>query len=234
MEVIIGREQHPHPRLQVEVDGKTKFVGERGCVPMNVSRPHVKFTELAGGKWKVTNIKDYNVTYVNKKPVDTAVVTDKDLVEIGPSYFKVPWDIIRGRKEDYVDISKLRYVWEEYDRANIEIRKRQKNLGLLASVPMAIGMFGGLISSTMQFTENSIPEEVKLFSWGISAVSLVVMVIGLIRRFNDNSIDEQEALKKDLQHRYVCPKCGHFFDVRPYDVLLQDGSCRFCRAKFKQ
>ena len=229
MEVIIGREQHPHPRLKVEVDGKTKFVGERDSVPMNVSRTHVKFTELAGGKWKVTNIKDNNVTYVNKKPVDTAVVTDKDMVEIGPSHFRVPWDIIRGRKEDYIDISKLRYVWEEYDRANIEIRKRQKNLGLLASVPMLFTVAGSLF---VYFTQEN--PQLKPLGIGFTAVAAVLMIIGFVRRFNDNSIDEQEALKKDLQHRYVCPKCGHFFDARPYDVLLQDGCCRFCKAKFKQ
>lgn len=230
MEVIIGREDNTlHPRLQVEVDGKKKLVGEPGCVPMNVSRPHVKFTELAGGKWKVTNIRDANYTYVNGKPIDTAVVTDKDKVEIGPSHFRVRWELIRGRKEDYVDISQLRYVWEEYDRANIEIRKRQKNLGLLASVPMLFTIGGSLF---IALTGNE--PELRPLGIGFTAVAAVLMVIGFVRRFNDNSIDEQEALKKDLQHRYVCPKCGHFFDVRPYDVLLQDGCCRFCKAKFKQ
>ncbi|MBQ3740941.1 MAG: FHA domain-containing protein [Prevotella sp.] len=229
MEVIIGRAEEQNPRLEVVVDGKKKLVGERGSVPMNVSRPHVKFTELAGGKWKVTNIKDYNVTYVNGKPIDTAVVTDKDKVEIGRSHLLVRWDLIRGRKEDYIDISQLRYVWEDYNRANIEIRKRQKNLGLLASVPMLFTVAGSLF---VYFTQEN--PQMKPLGIAFTVMAAVLMLIGFVRRFNDNSIDEQEALKKKLQHDYVCPKCGHSFETRDYDTLLQDGSCRFCRAKFKQ
>lgn len=227
MEVIIGRDQHSR-RLTVIRDGKTQMTGQPNSVPMDVSRQHASFRLLNKSTWEITNLNPRNMTFVNGMQVEKKVIYETDKVELGASHYLVDWNIVRGPKVDYVDIRPLQSVWEEFNQANIDIRKRQKNNGLLASVPMAISMFGGIITTISYNTP------LKNYAIAFTIIALIIMVIGLYRRFTDNSIEEQEEIKKWFQQSYTCPKCKHFMGNEPYDVLIQNEGCRYCKAKFKK
>jgi hypothetical protein len=226
MEVIVGREQQSR-RLAVVRDGKAQLVGQPGSVPMDVSRQHAAFSSLNKGKWEVRNLNPRNVTFVNGVAIEKKNITESDKVELGNTHYLISWDVIRGPKVETVDIRPLRRVWEDYNDSLIEIRKRQKNNGLLASVPMGFTMLGSVIG--LFFKDN--PEVLQ------GAIMFVILafgtfIYGLFKRYSGNSIDEQEELKKDFQRRYTCPKCGHFMGNEPYDVLIQNEGCRYCKAKF--
>ena len=95
-----------------------------------------------------------------------------------------------------MDIRPLEKVWNEYNRANIEIRKRQKNIGLLASIPIGITMLGGLLSGIAS-------DDLKPYAYVFTAIALVVMLYGFYRRFTDNSIEEQEDIKKTFDENNI-------------------------------
>ena len=119
------------------------------------------------------------------------------------------------------------YYIQTANEGNINIRIRQKNNGLLASLPIGFTMLGGIVASM-------VADEYKPYAYIFTVVAFLVMVYGLFRRFTDDSINEQETVKKEFQRKYICPKCGHFLGYQDYDILVQSDACPYCKTKFKK
>ena len=226
MEIIIGRDQQTR-QLSITKDGQSKPYGQAGSVPMDVSRHHISLQSAGNSKWIIKNLNERNVTYVNGIAIESKTISESDKVELGNSRYLFPWTALQEPKVETIDIRPLRHVWEEYNQENIRIRKQQKNIGLLASIPMGFTMLGGLIAGVG-------PEEIRGVAYFFTAIALMIMLYGFYRRFNDSSIDEQEELKKKLQRNYTCPKCGHFMGFQDYEVLTQSDACPYCKTKYKK
>ena len=226
MEIIIGRDQNTR-QLNVVKDGKSKLYGQPNSVPMDVSRHHISLQPAGNGKWQIKNLNEQNVTFVNGIAVESKTISESDKIELGNSHYLFSWSALQEPKVETVDIRQLKRVWDEYNNANIEIRKRQKNIGLLASIPIGITMLGGLLSGVA-------PDDLKPFAYVFTVIALIVMLYGFYRRFTDNSIEEQEEIKKAFQRRYVCPKCGHFMGFQDYDILTQSDACPYCKRKYQK
>lgn len=226
MEIIIGRDQATR-QLSIVKEGKITLYGATGSVPMDVSRHHCSLQSADGEKWLIKNLNERNVTFVNGIAVESKSITKQDKIELGNSHYLFSWDALNEPKVETVDVRPLYKVWEEYNRKSIDIRKRQKNIGLLASIPMGFTMLGGLISGIAS-------EEIRPIAYVFTAIALSIMIYGFYRRFTDNSIEEQEEIKKEFQRRYTCPKCGHFMGFQDYDILIQGDACPYCKTKYKK
>ena len=226
MEIIIGRDSETR-QLCVLRNGIPSKKGNPGSVPMDVSRQHLALESIGEKKWKIRNLNDKNITFVNGISVESKMVSETDKVELGNSHYVLMWNDLYEPEEEKVDIRPLKKVWENYNQQNIEIRKRQKNIGLLASIPMGFTMLGGLISGIA-------PEEIRPIAYVFTAIALSIMIYGFYRRFTDNSIEEQEEIKKQFQRKYTCPKCGHFMGFQDYEILTQGNTCPYCRTKLKK
>ena len=226
MEIIIGRDQNTR-QLSIVKDGNSKLYGQPNSVPMDVSRHHISLQPAGNGKWQIKNLNERNVTFVNGIAVESKTISESDKIELGNSHYMFSWSALQEPKVETVDIRQLKRVWDEYNNANIEIRKRQKNIGLLASIPIGITMLGGLLSGVA-------PDDLKPFAYVFTAIALIVMLYGFYRRFTDNSIEEQEEIKKTFQRRYVCPKCGHFMGFQDYEILTQSDACPYCKTKYQK
>lgn len=226
MEIIIGRDQKTR-QLSVVKDGNSGLYGQPNSVPMDVSRHHISLQPAGSGRWKIRNLNEQNVTFVNGIAVESKTISENDKIELGNSHYLLSWSALQEPKLETVDIRQLKRVWDEYNSANIEIRKRQKNIGLLASIPIGITMLGGLLSGVA-------PDDLKPFAYVFTAIALIVMLYGFYRRFTDNSIEEQEEIKKTFQRRYTCPKCGHFMGFQDYDILTQSDACPYCKTKYQK
>ena len=226
MEIIVGRNQSTR-QLTIIKDGAERNYGQANSVPMNVSRHHISLQPAGNGKWQIKNLNERNVTFVNGIAVETKTISESDRVELGNSHYLFRWDALQEPKVETMDIRPLKRIWDEYNNANIEIRKKQKNIGLLASIPIGITMFGGLLSGVAS-------DDLKPYAYVFTAIALVVMLYGFYRRYTDNSIEEQEEIKKTFQRKYVCPKCGHFMGFTDYEVLIQSDACPYCKTKYKK
>lgn len=226
MEIIIGRNQQTR-QLNIIKDGVEKNYGKVNSVPMDVSRHHASLQPAGEGKWKIKNLNEHNVTFVNGIAIESKTIYESDKVELGNSHYLFMWEALKEPKVETVDIRPLQAVWDEYNKANIIIRKRQKNIGLLASIPMGITMLGGLLTSIAS-------DSIKPFAYIFTAIALVIMLYGFYKRFTDKSIEEQEEIKKVFQRKYVCPKCGHFMGFQDYDILAQGEVCPYCKTKYKK
>lgn len=223
MEITIGRDGKTR-QLNVVRNGKATLVGRAGSVPLDVSRQHVQLKQMSDGKWQLRNLNDQNVTFVNGLAVESKVVTEGDKVELGPGRYLLSWEAIKGPRAEVIDLKPLRQAWETYIQANIDIRQRQKTTNLLASVPMAFTMLGGLVSGVVP--------EVRTVALVFTGIALALMIYGFYRRATDRSIEETEEAKKRFQRDYVCPKCGRFMGFQDIDILAQQKACPYCKTKF--
>lgn len=147
MEIIIGRNQQTR-QLNIIKDGVERAYGQPNSVPTDVSRHHLSLQPTGAGKWIVKNMNERNVTFVNGIAIESKTISESDKIELGNSHYLFHWDALQEKVET-ADIRQLKRVWDEYNSANIEIRKRQKNIGLLSSIPIGITMLGGLLSGTV-------------------------------------------------------------------------------------
>lgn len=223
MEITIGRESKTQC-LCVKRGDKVTAAGQPGSVPLDVSRQHVQLRQMPDGKWQLRNLNEQNVTFVNGLAVESKVVSEKDKIELGQSRYLLSWEAIKGPKVEVIDLKPLRQVWEEYTQTNLDIRQRQQRTNLLASVPMAFTMLGGLVSGVVP--------EVRTVALVLTGIALLLMLYGFYRRATDHSIEETEEAKKRFQRDYVCPKCGRFLGFQDIDILKQQKGCPYCKTKF--
>lgn len=226
MELIIGRDSNTG-KLKVVNGNEAKLVGAPSSVPRDVSRQHCQLS-VTGGNITIKNIKAENVTWVNGLEVNTKQITIADTIELGPSRsYTVPLkEVLDGFEPNEVDIRPLRQVWENYNNSLLAIRKRQQRNNLLSSSYIGFSVLGGLLAFVLP---NYVQDIAKIV---IGVLAAAIFILGFIKRATDKSIDEQEALKKQLQQQYVCPKCHHFMGYQDYDVLIQNNNCPYCKAKY--
>lgn len=252
--ILVGKEPG-NGRLIVSVKINGQFnptaIGDINSVPNSVSRykhaegsAHCKFEVDNSGNMMVTNLKPQNVTYVNGAEIVSKKVKPNGVVELGKDRFSISINTIVETAikivnkvlppppppiEEY-SIKHLKKVWDEYNSSMREIKIRQRNIGLLSSIPMAFSMLGGLIAG--------VAPEIREYALILTGIALFIMVIGFYKKFTDKSIEETEQITEDFQKKYVCPNkkkpCNHFLGNVPYNILRQNTKCPYCGCGFNE
>ena len=225
MEIVIGRD-HQTQRLCVTKDGNTRLYGQPGSVPMDVSRRHISLQTADDDRWLIKNLNGQNVTFVNGIAIESKTITEHDKVELGNSRYLFPWKAISEPKVETVDISPLKAVWDEYQQNDIAIRNRQKNTGLLASIPLGFSMLGGIIAG--------IAPDIRELALLLTGIAFVLFLYGLWKRSKDNTAIELKSLQEDFERKWICPRCKRPLNFRSYTILEQNDACPYCKTKFKK
>lgn len=226
MEIIIGRDQNTR-QLSVVKDGSPKLYGQPNSVPMDVSRHHISLQPAGNGKWKIKNLNERNVTFVNGIAVESKTISESDKVELGNSHYLFSWAALQEPKEETIDIRPLKVVWDNYQQNEIEIKDRQKNNGLWASVPLGFSMLGGLIAG--------VAPEIREIALLLTGLAFLIFIYGLYRRSKDNSTVELKANQEEFEMKWICPKCKHPLTCfRSYIILSQSDACPYCKTKYKK
>lgn len=129
-----------------------------------------------------------------------------------------------------VSIKHLEAVYEKYRHDTLTIARRRNHASVYRILPMAIGMplVMGLVG---MFTTDIAVKGVcmgGLMAVG-SALTLRMIPMG------DRLAEEQFDLNRRFQVDYSCPCCHNFMGAaKPYEVLVKQGQCPFCKAKFRE
>ena len=226
MEIIIGRDQQTR-QLCIVKDGNSKLYGQPNSVPMDVSRHHISLQPAGNGKWQIKNLNERNVTFVNGIAVESKTISEKDKIELGNSHYLFLWDALNEPKVETIDIRSLKKIWDDYQQEDTAIRNRQKNNGLLASIPLGFSMLGGIIAG--------VAPEIRGVALVFTGIAFLLFIYGLYRRSQDNSTIELKRLQEDFDQKWVCPKCKRPLTCfRSYTILSQNDACPFCKTKFEK
>ena len=226
MEIIIGRDQQTR-QLCIVKDGNSRLCGQPNSVPMDVSRHHISLQPVGNGKWQIKNLNERNVTFVNGIAVESKTISEKDKIELGNSHYLFLWDALNEPKVETIDIRSLKKIWDDYQQEDTAIRNRQKNNGLLASIPLGFSMLGGIIAG--------VAPEIRGVALVFTGIAFLLFIYGLYRRSQDNSTIELKRLQEDFDQKWVCPKCKRPLTCfRSYTILSQNDACPFCKTKFEK
>ena len=226
MEIIIGRNQQTR-QLNIIKDGAERSYGQPNSVPLDVSRHHLSLQPTDSGKWLIKNLNERNITFVNGIAIESKTISENDKIELGNSHYLFHWDALQEPKVETIDIRPLKVVWDNYQKNEIEIRDRQKNNGLWASVPLGFSMLGGLIAG--------VAPEIREIALLFTGLAFLIFIYGLYRRSKDNSTVELKANQEEFETKWVCPKCKHPLTCfRSYIILSQSDACPFCKKKYQK
>ena len=225
MEIIIGRDQQTRQLNIIKGDVIKKY-GQKGSVPMDVSRHHVSLQPTGNGKWIVKNLNERNVTFVNGLSIESKTISEADKIELGNSHYLLNWDALSEPKEETIDIRPLEKIWDWYETTQLEMKESDRKT-------QNIQRLGGILSSCgilFMFVEGF-----GSMRFVLVGLSVLIAFIFFLRGFSPNSSlnIKLNDLSKEFRKNYVCPKCGHYMRD-PYDVLVQNDACPHCKTKYKK
>lgn len=214
MEIIIGRDIQSG-KLSLKVDGKGEIQGQQHC----------KLT-INNGQMRLKNLDVNNYTYVNGQSIESKALTLQDRIELGKDHYLLDWSLLKPYLP--IDISPLKLVWEEYERQNLKLQIKERKFNALRSATGLITMIA-IVLSLASGGRNK---------WYLMlyAIAIIISVAFFIKAYIDSSKlpQKRQELIKQFQRDYVCPYCGHFMGNQPYDILVQNGSCPYCKKQFIQ
>lgn len=226
MEIIIGRDQQTR-QLCIVKDGNSKLYGQPGSVPMDVSRHHISLQPAGNGKWKIKNLNEKNVTFVNGIAVESKTISENDRIELGNSHYLFNWSAISEPKVETIDIRPLKKIWKEYDEQKFDSQIAERKFNAARSATGIITMLAIACSIILGHG----PIYILLY-----AVAIGISVAFTYQAYKKSTEipQQQRELTKRFQQRYVCPKCGHFMGFTDYDILIQNDACPYCKTKYKK
>ena len=226
MEIIIGRDQQTR-QLSIVKDGVTKHYGQPGSVPMDVSRHHLSLQPIDEGKWRIKNLNEQNVTFVNGIAIESKNISENDKVELGNSHYLLNWDALSEPKEETVDIRPLKIIWKEYDEKKFDSQIAERKFNAARSATGIITMLAIACSIILGHG----PIYIILYAL---AIGISLTFTYLAYKKSTEVPKQQRELTKRFQQTYVCPKCGHFMGFQDYDILVQNDACPYCKTKYKK
>lgn len=242
MELLIGREPQGN-QLIIVVDGKPIKVNVNESVPDTVSRynpktgtAHVRIILSTNG-FRLFNLNEDNVTYVNGENVESCMVTKSSVIELGDDQYRINLQKILklvGYQPTF-SIKHLRRVWERYDKDLLDLQleeKKKQNQQRLQGIVSQLSMLCVIIPSVIP----SLP----IAPWVRAVMVLGALGMGIYfyirgNRTDDSFIIKKRELEEQFRKDYVCPnsKCGHYIGMIPYDTLEQRRKCTCCGCNYR-
>ncbi len=240
--------------VSVRINGqpKTAPLNQFGGVPNSVSRckasenvAHFKLDIAQNGTISITNMKPQNVTLVNGSEIVKKVIPENSTVELGKDRYavsipevldiasKIVKTVVKEPPKEY-SIRHLQVVWANFHQGELDIRRRQKNIGLLRSASPLFTLGSGALATLARVME--LGPQVFTVTLILTGIGLCIMAYSFYKGYTDKSIEEGEELRQDFQMRYVCPNpdCHHFVGQQPYNILRQNKSCPYCHCKWNE
>lgn len=235
MDLIIGREARvASPRLCIKNNEKTIFFGTPGNVPKSVSRSHCRLQIDDKGGMTISNISGQNSLFINGLEYKTKVITESDLVELGPERFKLDLSaIIASIKKTAAEsqstvptysIAHLKTIWNAYSDSKVKTQVQERKINN-ASSAMGILTSLGLVCAF-------VPSLARVRILTVSLTIILGIVFFYIRSKRVNVPVEQKRLDDIFQDEYVCPRCKHFLGNQSYKLVLRNGGCPWCKSRF--
>lgn len=237
-------------------------IGIPGSVPASVSRcrpsdsiAHCKIVVDGAGEMTLVNLKEANTTYVNGQEIESKHIADDSRISLGKDRYPVDLPQILETACRIVDykpgvpssggvspgrpepkeftINYLENVWNNYYNGQINIKKRQKNIGLVRGISPVFTIGSGAIATIAR--TNDWPDWVSTFTIILTVIGAIIMIVAVYLGIKDKSIEENMCLTDEFQSQYVCPNpdCRQYLGNLPYKVLSRKPKCPYCGVKFK-
>lgn len=221
MEILIGRDTATN-KLCLRAGDKSILHGQ-GDVPSSVLQNHC-LIEVNGDSMRLKNLDINAYTFVNGRAVEAKAISREDTIQLGKSRYPLDWHALSPFLP--ADIHHLQEVWNQYEQQNISLQIAERKFNTLRSATGLITMVAIALSIT---TGGRSTWYVALY-----ALAIIISLLFFVKAYLDSSKmpQKRQELTRQFQRDYVCPHCGHFLGNQPYDILIQNHCCPFCKTQF--
>lgn len=234
MEIIIGRQGNQ----------KTPITD------LTVSRKHCRVTDNGDGTYTIENLSTSG-TKVDGVDILRTTVKPNSRIQLGQSFSATLFELIgipqantkpnvqsarikhseqpasSSKVQSEVktfNISHLRRVWEEYNKANLEMAESQRKTNLIRT---GLGIFTMCAMPTIFFFGP-----VGYILTGIGVLGNIYSFAGMR---NAETAEERQQRQDAFDDAWVCPNpdCGHSLLAKNYKLLVRNHqSCPYCKCKY--
>ena len=221
------------------------IIGKQGNQPFqltesSISRQHaVLHVDEVTGKMYLSDNNSTNGTYIlcnNKftRIYKNVPVTLNTVVRVGEKETFYIKDFIK-KKEETVDISKLRVVYDTYNNNKMDIEYKQSNMMMMRMAAITLGgIFGVIISMLIPkeyISDSTIVNGLVKVVGTLLAIALSWIMVSIKSK---NLIKRKDMNDRYFKRKYSCPKCGYHFGMKLYENILAEGKCpnANCKCKF--
>ena len=212
------------------VEVASKHIDEKSTLQLGKDRYSVSVAAILQTATEVVNGCARRAATVGERMRNTPQTTVGGMVAGQAGAAPAAKPVAAAAQTGAASIAHLKRVWDNYHDEEIKIRKQQKEIGLLSSVPMIFTLGSGSLAAIAKASNWS--DSIFTVTMVMSVVGFLLMLYGFYRRYNDKSIEEIEELKEKFESEYVCPKCRHFLGYKRFTLLQQDKSCVYCKTPF--
>lgn len=235
-QIIIGRE------------GNQPFVITDGYV----SRIHAVFSyEETTGVMTLTS-KSEQGTYVrmgnNFQRIEKCFVDATTVVRLGPYFtFTIAQLFQPGKQQqpggggqkppenkpkERVDISRLRYIAENYEATKLKLDQKQATNGSLRMLSIGGSLLGGVAGSLIPKFFGVNDDPIYSAIGPIIAVVFLIVLLLYCSKTGREIIIKKNDNEKKYKINYCCPKCHHVLAGKLYENILAEGKCPKCKAEY--
>lgn len=227
MDILIGKEgKQPFPLTEASISRKHALfhLDERSGV----------MTIRDNGSTNGTYIKanDGSFTRINGE-VKVGLNT---MIRLGAIHvFKIK-DLLQDSakpKDEAIDISKLRDVYEIYNTNRLSLEAQTSNIMMLRIGAMSVsGLLVNIIA--MVIPQEMMDQVIKSIIQIVGTVVALGLAWVIVDMKNQSLIRRKDQNERYFKKNYCCPKCGYHFGNHIYINILAEGHCpnKSCRCKF--
>lgn len=222
---------------------------------------HCKIIVDGNGGMTLVNLKEANITLVNGQEIESKHIAGDSKIALGkdrypmnlPQVLEAACKIVdykpgmaaqgagipvggpagQGRPQPKeFRINHLENIWNNFSDGQLNIKKRQKNIGLVRGISPVFTIGSGAIATIAR--TNDWPDWVSTLTIILTVIGAVIMIVAVYLGIKDKSIEENMSLTDDFQSQYVCPNpdCRQYLGNLPYKVLSRKPKCPYCGVKF--
>lgn len=235
MEIIIGRKGNQKTQI----------------TDLTVSREHCKVTINPDGTFTIENLSQSG-TKVDGRDIIRTSAKLNSRIQLGPTFSATLVELIgnplandnptvkapkveinianqttQQQKQQDVkvySISHLRKVWEDYNRANIEMADQQRKINLIRT---GLGIFTMCAMPTIFFFGS--------VGYALTGIGVLGNIFSFAGMKNAETAEERQLRQDDFDDAWVCPNpdCGRTLLAKNYKLLVRNHqSCPYCKCKY--
>lgn len=231
------------------------IIGKQGNQPFpltesSISRHHaILHVDDKTGKVYLRDNNSTNGTYILNnnnfvRILKEIPVTLNTLVRVGEKHTFYIKDVLKpidggdkkgpGGKEESVDISNLKGIYEAYNKNKMNLELKQSNIMMIRMASMSLGGFIGLVLSMVLPNDFAGDENISTIikaSGTVLAIAIAWVVVDIMSK---SLIKRKDQNERFFKRKYCCPKCGYHFGIKLYENILAEGKCpnSSCKCKF--
>ena len=220
------------------------IVGREGAQPftidnIGVSRRHAKLTDCGNGSFIIEDLGSANGTFVNDQKIIKKTITSTDKIRLGSSYILNLQQVFKkssnqtsrssSEQEQRMPISQLKTIREQYEQGRIALKKEAAASRVKRTIPPLLVTAGLLLCTVFLGGETA---NILRPIFGIVSLVLIGYTTYQYYKTQTKEPEKMEALKKQFQIDYVCPKCGAYLGDLPFETIRNQKKCSKCKTEW--